>query len=157
MKLLPSARIAVICMLLVFSTVSLAGIDLSQKLSEVVDKIKTVSQQLLQHKTRQIDLQKQLQSTEVAINDVSQKILELNSTLSDEQKKMTLLQARKQELTAGIEQQQKILLMQLRNAYLLGLKKNPYQIVLQTEDPEQINRMLTYNRYFLVKSQQLVV
>ncbi|MBA2654307.1 MAG: peptidoglycan DD-metalloendopeptidase family protein [Gammaproteobacteria bacterium] len=126
---------------------------MSKKLTEVLDQIKNMQSLLHRNQSEQAGLEKELQKTEMAISHVS---LQLHNTASDLQKKTSAinqLNLQQQILDSRIKKQQQLLLLQIRSMYVLGLNKNKLQLILQEDDPEKINRLLTYNRYLYLQNE----
>lgn len=126
------------------------------KLSELISKIKNVKQLLHQHKSAQLGLQKELQKTELAINDVSQKLNQSIDQLHTKEKKIKALLLQQEKIETDLARQQHDFLQQIRVTYLLGLNKNETEILLQANDPEKIDRLLTYNRFLTQRTREAI-
>ncbi len=133
-----------------------ASENIGKKLSKIINQIKDVRQLLSQHQSTQLNLQGELQKTEIAINQNTLQLLKLNNYLTLKKKLIVSLTIKQKGIETGIKSQQKVLLQQIKTAYLLGLQNNQPFIFLRTNDLTKFNRLLTYNRYLILQSNKLI-
>lgn len=92
-------------------------------------------------------LEQTLQSNEESINDLLKKIDTIQQQLTRGKRKVGVLQVEQAGLEAAQNTQQNYLVEQIRAAYEIGAQ--PYmKVLLNLEDPDQVDRMLTYYDYF---------
>lgn len=144
-----------IAIFLLLSINAFAEESFKNKLSQVMDKIKNLKEQLVQHQHQQVDAQKELHQTETSINSLTQALNKTVKDLHQHEQSLSQLSQQTLKIQKRIQNQQKALLTQIKAQYLLGLDKNKSQIWLQTKDYHKIDRLLTYNHYLTKRTQQL--
>lgn len=128
----------------------------TSKLTDLINKIKQLKSLLTQHTSAQMGAESRLKATETEINELSQALFQTSLTLKKHNLCLQRLNQRQQSLSSKINQQQRSLLQQIRFSYLLGLHKSKLQLLLQAQDPDRAQRLLTYNHYLNIKTQQLI-
>lgn len=132
-------------MLALTSSPAILAENSTNKLSELINKIKNVKQLLQHHQTEQSHLQTDLKKTEIAINDISLQLINSSNELTMKQRSLQLIMCEQQKIASRITEQQKNLAKLIKASYLLGLNESDAEILLESSDPEKINRLLTYH------------
>jgi len=92
-------------------------------------------------------LEETLQSNEESINDLLKEIDTIQKQLTQGENKVGVLRRQQSGLETAQHEQQDYLIQQIRAAYEIG--SQPYmKVLLNLEDPNELNRMLTYFDYF---------
>jgi murein hydrolase activator len=130
--------------------------NIPQKFSTLLTQIKNAKQLLFKHQSQQTNLQESLARIELAINNRIFKIGQIQIALREKNTILKNLTTQEQKLKQRIQKQRLLLLRQIRTSYLLGLNKNKLQLILSSKDPEQINRLLSYNYYLVTQNTSLI-
>lgn len=120
---------------------------LEQQLKSLEAEITKFQQLLSKTQSERSSLESNLQNNEKAINNLLRKIEDLQQELDHGEKKIAELRREQAELEQARAQQQVYLAKQIRAAYEIG--QQPYmKVLLNQEDPNQLDRMLNYYQYF---------
>lgn len=92
-------------------------------------------------------LEQTLQSNEESINDLLKEIDSIQQQLTRGENKIGVLRREQSDLEAAQHKQQDYLVQQIRAAYEIGTQSY-MKVLLNLEDPDQVDRMLTYYDYF---------
>lgn len=132
------------------ATVSSAENDpkiLEQKLSDLEVEISKFKQLLDKTNSQRSSLEDNLRTNEKAISELLKKIEQMQREIHQGETTINTLRQEKSGLETARLQQQNYLITQLRAAYEIG--NQPYmKVLLNQEDPSQLDRMLTYYQYF---------
>ena len=131
-----------------FSNVSFANEKLDQdnkKLQQLQDQIKKQQATLNKQIKQQNSLQDIFKATELKVAQSALKIAQTQRSLKDTNDKITKLNKEQKTLTKKKKQQQSVLAEMVRTAYLNG-KHDYSKLLLNQEDPAQLERLITYYR-----------
>jgi septal ring factor EnvC (AmiA/AmiB activator) len=151
---------SMIARLVFYVLVCATGLPSHAENTEFIDPQKVQSQldalnaeienyRILLEKTRsqRSEIESELQKNEEAMGALIQKIRQIESELKEGKEKITSLEADREELQFLKTAQQKHIKKQIRAAHAIGNQQH-IKILLNQEDPAEINRMLTYLDYF---------
>ena len=120
---------------------------LEQQLQDLEVEISKFKQLLDKTNSQRSSLEDNLRTNEKAINELLKKIEQMQQAIQQGETTINTLRQEKSGLEAARLQQQNYLITQLRAAYEIG--NQPYmKVLLNQEDPSQLDRMLTYYQYF---------
>lgn len=118
-----------------------------QHLKQVKSQIIHLQKNIVQDKNKKENLQKQLRDTELSINASQKKLTALNKTMTSQQHKISTLEKEQQEKQQQLQEQRQLLKKQLLDTYILG-RESYIKAMLNEEDPNTTQRMMTYYQYF---------
>ena len=130
------------------SKVSVANERLEQdnkKLQQLQDQIKKQQEALNKQIKQQNSLQDIFKATELKVAQSALKIAQTQRSLRETNNKIIQLNKEQRELTKKKKQQQSVLAEMVRTAYLNG-KHDYSKLLLNQEDPAQLERLITYYR-----------
>ena len=149
-RLLISTVLSLSIGLLFPAAVSSAETDpkiLEQQLLDLEVEINKFKQLLDKTSSQRSSLEDNLRVNEKAINELLKKIEDMQQKISQSETTIKKLRLEQSGLEAARLQQQDYLVTQIRAAYEIG--NQPYmKVLLNQEDPNQLDRMLTYYQYF---------
>ena len=149
-RLLISTVLSLSIGLLFPAAVSSAETDpkiLEQQLLDLEVEINKFKQLLDKTSSQRSSLEDNLRANEKAINELLKKIEDMQQKISQSETTIKKLRLEQSGLEAARLQQQDYLVTQIRAAYEIG--NQPYmKVLLNQEDPNQLDRMLTYYQYF---------
>lgn len=123
--------------------------DDSSDLSKVKKDIKQLESALDKTQERRDDIQVSLQKSEKRIGKLASELSALSSEISLQQQQKKSLDQRQSQLNKRLVEQKALLAKQLKaNAQYNLAQHSAIKLFLQQQDPELINRNLTYFRYF---------
>ena len=109
-------------------------------------KINEVNRSLNDAKTQRSGLIQTLRDSEVTMDHLYQHLDRLQVQLQQQQTHLGMLEQQQAKQQQQLETQQQLLAKQFRAAYQLG-EHETLKVLLNQQDPEQINRLLTYYGY----------
>jgi septal ring factor EnvC (AmiA/AmiB activator) len=99
-------------------------------------------------RSRRIDrdeLAEQLRESDLAVAEMAAAVREAEEALTDQRRRIEAIEAEIEELVQLEALQRKALEDQLRSAWLLS-RRDPLQVLLETEAPDRVGRLLHYHR-----------
>lgn len=115
-------------------------------LTRVTGRIQELQKNIVNDQEQQHLVEHELQKTEVSIGDLSQQINQFNAAIDQEQQQLNKLKAKQRAMINKLAQENTALTQQMRAAYQLG-KTQSLKIVLNQENPNTVQRYLTYYGY----------
>jgi septal ring factor EnvC (AmiA/AmiB activator) len=134
-------------LLLLIGTQICCAQSFTNKLADVITKIKNIRQELLANHTAQADAQKHLQNTETSINSLSLELSKTTTQLQQQEQSLQALLIHQKKIELKITRTQHALLQEIKAQYLLGLNRNKTQLILNAKDFHKIERLLRYSHY----------
>lgn len=132
--------------------VLLSGIPLSfaanndaDQLKQVQERIKQQRRALEQKVKKEASLEDQFKAAELKVADVALALAQTEQKISRTQSQITKLEKEQRSLLTQKKQQQKVLAELIKTAYLNG-KHDYTKLLLNQEDPAQLERLITYYR-----------
>ncbi|MEE9451986.1 MAG: peptidoglycan DD-metalloendopeptidase family protein [Gammaproteobacteria bacterium] len=125
------------------------------QLTGVNRQIAQLQKELQQSRNQKEILDKELQQIELEISKSSVDLSNAKQERTITEQEITQLQQKTSRQQQQIKQQQKYLVDQVRAAYLLG-NNNTAKLLLNQQDPKQVNRLLTYYGYINLARAELV-
>jgi septal ring factor EnvC (AmiA/AmiB activator) len=120
---------------------------LEKQLKDLEIEINKFKQMLETTSGERSKLEKNLQTNEQSINELMKKIETIQQQLTKGENKVSTLRRDQSGLETARQAQQTYLVRQIRAAYEMG--NQPFmKVLLNQEDPNQLDRMLTYYDYF---------
>ena len=117
-----------------------------QQLEELQKNIKKIDRWLADANSEKSGLSKQLKKQEQKIDQLSRDIRSTNAKIETVTKELELLQQQQAISKESLERQRRMLTAQLRAAYLQG-QQPEIKALLDSEDPQNITRYMTYFAY----------
>lgn len=117
----------------------------TEKLKALQAQIKKQRQQLEKQLNEQSSLETRFKAAELKVADIALSIKSTQQQLSQVNGKISSLQTEQKELETKKKQQQGVLAEMIKNAYLNG-KHDYTKLLLNQEEPSQLERLLTYYR-----------
>jgi septal ring factor EnvC (AmiA/AmiB activator) len=125
------------------------------ELTHVSTQIKQLQKNLVTDRQLQENLQHELATTETTISQLNLQARALNLAILKEEKQLSHLREKQQILLSKLAEQQQALNLQLRTAYQLK-NIDSLKILLNQNNPNTIQRHLTYHRYLTQSHMQLI-
>ncbi|MGL5742107.1 MAG: murein hydrolase activator EnvC family protein [Legionella sp.] len=100
-------------------------------------------------------LNKELAETEKQIGEGVRKLRSLQNDINNKENKIASLQEQVNQLTKQLNTQQHLLANHVRARYHMG-EYQPLKWLLNQDDPNKVNRILTYYQYIVKSRQQLI-
>lgn len=116
------------------------------KLSKLLGKLETVKKRLSRDLNRHNSINKAFRDTEIKIGKLSAKNRQLTQEQQQLRQQLAQLRQEQSRLQRQQQKQQALIGEHLRQAYQLG-KQSELQILLEQDNPETIDRQLTYLGY----------
>ena len=124
------------------------------KLHQIMQQIFGLKEQLQSDKSQQTRLEQQLKNAELAMGQVSVSLTETHQQIATQKKQLQQLQ----QLQTNYQQQLQVKINELashvRVVYMFG-QQSHLKTILNQQNPESFNRMLTYYHYLLQYQIQL--
>jgi septal ring factor EnvC (AmiA/AmiB activator) len=148
-SLIAVSLIANLLLAITFATPVLADEEQEkrQQLEKLSSEMNELKKLLAEFKGQRSELQDSLQKSEVNIGDIQKKINDIKKKLNSEQTELKALQQNLQTLNQSKRSQEKYIEQQILAAYQIGQQKK-IKVLLNQEQPEKLNRALTYYDYF---------
>lgn len=118
------------------------------KLEKLREQIEAVQETLAKRSENRNALSAELEQRERSMADISAAINQLNNQIVALDGELAELAQRRSQLEAQRDAQQAHIAREIDAAFRLG-QSEPLKLLLNQEDPEQLNRMLKYYGYFL--------
>ncbi|WP_096087023.1 murein hydrolase activator EnvC family protein [Agaribacterium haliotis] len=157
-----SARRLLVCCCLCFAaaaTASFANSGMSEqeqaKFEEIKRKIDKLKKELEQTKSSRDNLQKELENNEKNIRQLNDKTDELKQELDNKQSKLDDLRSNLAGLNKKKSEQSHLVKDYINAAYRLG-QKSELQLLLNQQDPAEVQRMLKYYQSFSSERHKLI-
>lgn len=115
------------------------------RLKRVEDSIKKQRQVLEQQLKQKSNLETQFQAAELKVAEVALKLAQTEQKIANTQQQIKRLDKEQTSLLNQKKQQQKVLAELIKTAYLNG-KHDYTKLLLNQEDPAQLERLITYYR-----------
>lgn len=152
-----TCRLAMAVMLpLIFTIISAMAIadelpsdpkEAEEQLDQVRERIKAMSERLSSDRRNRDVLAGELQRAERRISDLSRELGEIEARLATRRTHLRSLERNRDERSASVESQRRLLKRHLRAAYVLG-RQDRVKLLLNQEDPAAVSRAFTYYEYF---------
>lgn len=125
------------------------------KLQQLQTQIQTIKSSLTAEQNQYQEFAQQLQQTETNIGNGSLHLQQTHLKLSQQKKSLRTLKLQQLRYQTQLQIQQAALAQQLHTMYLMG--QQPYlKVLLNQQDPNQLDRMLTYYHYIEEQRLQLI-
>lgn len=147
-KTLPLCWMRFLALIMLYSAPSVAfdtAADEAQQLKQVQERIKKQRKALEQELKKENSIESQLKATELKVAELAIKLAQTESKIADNQKQIKQLGQEQTSLNQKKRQQQKVLAEMIKTAYLSG-KHDYTKLLLNQEDPAQLERLITYYR-----------
>lgn len=118
------------------------------RLEELREQIESVQETLRKHSKNRDALSAELERRERAMAQITAAINQLDREIADLDGELDELNTRRVQLETERDAQQRHIAREVDAAFRLG-QSEPLKLLLNQEDPEQLNRMLKYYGYFL--------
>lgn len=141
-------------MLSVIST-SWAETHTATHLMQIKNQIKNLQTHLKLADSQRDSLQQDLQKNEVGISQLAAHLQRTQNALSRQQQELQKLVRQQMSYQQKLNDQQKVLAMQIRMAYMLS-QQEYLKVFFNQTDMSQTARMLTYSRYLLQNRKQAI-
>lgn len=139
-------------LLLVFCSAMIGAEELSQQ--EIEQKLKALEDEISKYREvldstegKKSDVEKNLEKNEKGISDLIIRIEGIEEELDTSQNRVSRLSEEQEELLIAKSEQQGYIERQIRAAYEIG-NQAYLKVLLNQEDPDEINRMLIFYDYF---------
>ncbi len=129
--------------------------DYQQRLEEIRASISSLQNELKTAKDSKSQLQQSLQQSEEDISRLSKKVKGIKEALDREKKHLSQLQTQSAELGKKKQQQQQHIATIIRQIYRIQ-QKGKFQLLLSQQNPESLNRLVTYHDYIARDQQQKI-
>src|SRR5690554_3853521 len=116
-------------------------------LKRLKNNIIEAQKRLAQSQGQSNQLQQSLRKAETELASISQSVSALNSKTQQQQQTLQALQQEEQKLIRQKQQQESSVYEQIALSYRMGREPN-IKLLLNQENPEQLNRMRMYADYF---------
>lgn len=133
---------------LILLQVSVSAKNEITKLKSVQQKINVVKSNLNQAQHVQVVEKKQLKTTEVNLTKLTKSYQQTQENLHYQQVVLSRLNQNQANYNQQLQKEKQHLFEQVRLAYMLG-QQDYTKTLLSQQDPNKIDRMLTYHRYIL--------
>ncbi len=127
----------------------------SQNISQLSSQIQNLKQALTTQQSTHDQLQQLLQQAETNLGQLNVEHKKTNSELRKQQTLLLTLQQQQLKYQKSLDLQQQRIAQQIHAAYLLG-QQNYLKMLLNQQDPTQVNRNLTYYHYFIKQRLDLI-
>jgi len=117
-----------------------------QNLSDVQQRLETLKKELDTSQEAHKDAADALKESERAISEANKKLFEINQKQQQNKKALTQLKSDSISTNQALTQQQKLLSSQLYQQYIHG-QQSYIQMILQSENPDEIARVVQYFSY----------
>lgn len=143
--------------ILVFISIPLCifATDTPKNLSQIQTQIQNLKQDLTAQQSSREQLLQTLQQTETSLGQLNAAHKKTTTELHKQQTILSSLQRQQLQYQKSLAQQQQRIAQQIHAAYLLG-QQNYLKMLLNQQDPTQVNRNLTYYRYFIRERLDLI-
>ena len=125
------------------------------KFDEIKRSIEKLKKELEQTKSTRDELQKSLENNEKNIRDLNNKTQELQQQIHQKQSKLGQLRIELAGLNKKKSEQSELVNDYINAAYRLG-QKSELQLLLNQQDPAQVQRMLKYYKSFSASRSELI-
>lgn len=141
--------------LLLFVLSSSVYADDEAELKQIQADIQKLQQWLKDAQSEYSDLDKALQQSDRDLADTTQKVEQTRQALKEEQARLKKLQAYQKRQKALQQQHRERLAQQVKAAHQIG-QQGPLKLLLNQDDPQEMQRMMTYLSYLSeARSQQI--
>ncbi|HKJ15933.1 MAG TPA: peptidoglycan DD-metalloendopeptidase family protein [Xanthomonadales bacterium] len=121
--------------------------DAEKQLADLQEQIAELQTSLEEARTEHRDEAQQLKTLDLEIDQTARASRKLREQQSEKQNELEILETERQQLLATLGQSQQQLGEVLRSAYRVD-RHSRLKLILNQDDPGQINRMLAYYEYF---------
>ncbi len=125
------------------------------KLNQINDKIALLKRTIASAHDRRGALNKELASTEKQLGEGIKKLRITQRNMKLTQQKIAVLQNKVMDLNHQLSSQQQMLIAHIRTRYQMG-EYQPLKWLLNQENPNKINQLLTYYQYIIKSRQNLI-
>ena len=152
-------RTWIVALLIIYSTAAHAAHSSVKKKTEstrVSGQIQQIQKNIIVDQQQQQLIEQELQKTEIAIGELSQQISKFNTAIEQEQQMLTKLKGNQRTAINKLAQENAGLGQQIRAIYQLG-QSHYLKVVVNQEDPNTIQRYLTYHGYLTKARLKLIL
>ncbi|RKZ89239.1 MAG: peptidase M23 [Gammaproteobacteria bacterium] len=142
--------------LLLFTSISWAETDSTQRLENVQAELQTLSEEFSQNKASKSELYQQLERQSKAVSKLNRELHQLDQQLKQQTSQLDKLKQQQQQQQKSHAQQFKALSNQLRSAYI-NAQPNYLKVLLNQHDPASLSRASIYFDYFHQARQQQLI